>query len=113
MLLTFAALALVVVIIWRMVNRYRATKGTTWERVKATTEQSLTLLLGYCTIVGGNAINIAGTIADSFDLPSAKDWIAANMPSQYVGAGLIALGALIVLARLRGIWSVVTAARSE
>lgn len=99
-LLLCAALVAIVV---RVVYRYRATTGTRWERVKATTEQSLALAVGYLTTAGGFTIDMSGQIADAFDLPSAKEWITANLPPKYVGAIIGTIGVVYVAARLRSI----------
>lgn len=92
-----------VAIVVRVVYRYRATTGTRWQRIKATTEQSLALAVGYLTTVGGFAIDMSGQIADAFDLPSAKEWIQGNLPPKYVGAMIGGIGLIYVAARLRSI----------
>lgn len=89
--------------VYRAVVKWRATGGTTWQKLVAVFEASEALFVSYATVLGGNAVSFAAFVADTFGFEDAKVWIATNLPSEAVGVGIVALGAVYFIAKLRGV----------
>jgi lysozyme len=101
-ILIFAASALLVAAaVVRIAVRYRASAGTTWQRIIHTAEGSATVLWAYVTAAGGFALQLAGQGADVLEMPGVKDQIQALLEPEWVGSFLFLVGMVTLLARLR------------
>ena len=96
---------LLTVVVLRIIYQYRKTEGTVWQRIKSTTEYSLSVFVSYLTMIGGYVITYVGAAADSIDQSQVSGWIQSNLSAKYVGAGIVILGIVFFLARLRGLVS--------
>jgi hypothetical protein len=85
----------------RVAVRYRASTGTTWERVLATAEGSATVLWSYIVAAGGLVMQLAGQGAEIFNMPEIKDGIMKLLKPEWVGGFLFLIGVMTVIARLR------------
>ena len=88
--------------VYRAVVKYRATPGTRWEKTVATFEASEALFVSYVTTIGGFVLSVSGAVADSVDQQWATQWMQEHLSATGVGVGIVALGAVFFLAKLRG-----------
>jgi hypothetical protein len=103
LLIACTSVVVITVIAIRVVARYRAAEGTTWERVKQTAEKSATLGVGYISAVGSSAVALASDIAQTINWTDGRAWIEANLPTKYVGFGILLLVLIFIAARVRSI----------
>lgn len=87
--------------VWRIVAAYRASTGTVWERVLGTAKGSATILWQYVVGAAGVGMTYAAQVADFFNMPEVRDFIAKQLTPTQVGVALLAIAAVTVFARMR------------
>jgi hypothetical protein len=97
-----ALLALVAFIIYRVVIRYRSATGTVWQRLLATAWGSATFLAGFATTIGSTLMIYSDQILELLNLQQVQD-IIHKLPPSAIGYFGLAVTALMVLGRLRGV----------
>lgn len=93
-------------LIWHIVVFYRASTGTIKERLLATAKESRTIIVAYATIIGGYALWALDQAAQALQSDSAQQFIRENLDPKYVGAAFMAIGIIVWLARLKGMFQV-------
>ena len=104
-IILLACLAAIAFAAYRVTSRYRASTGTTWQRVLATAEGSATVLWGYIVALGGLAVQAASSGADVLNMPEIKEWITSYLSPELAGGVLLVIGVLTVLARFRSLFA--------
>jgi hypothetical protein len=87
--------------VYRVVKRYRAAEGTTWERVLATAKGSATVLWSYIVMAGGTLMGWSVNVADAFNLPDVRTWIQGHLTAEMFGIALVTVALVSFWARLR------------
>lgn len=90
-------------LVYHAVAKYREAEGTVWQRLLAGFKDSATILAAAATWIGGSTIDIVDRIATTFNQQELVDLVTARVPVKYVGFGLMAIGAIFFIARLRSL----------
>lgn len=98
---TLACLGLLAFGVYRVVIRYRAATGTTWERVLATGKGSASIVWSYAVWAGGLVVSAATYGASALDMPEAKAFITSWLQPEYVGVAFLVIGIVAFAARMR------------
>jgi hypothetical protein len=102
-IITLGLLAVLGWYAYHVVISYKVATGSTWERVRAGAMDSATVLWGNLLWVSGAILDLADKAATVLNMPEVSDFIKSNLPPQYVAYGLIAIGVITVVARLRSL----------
>ena len=82
-------------------SAYRASSGTAWERLLATSQNSATILWSKFVMLLGFATAGLDYVADLLGMPEVKDTIQSAMRPQYVSMFVVAVAAITILVRKR------------
>jgi hypothetical protein len=99
-------IAIVLTLVWigyNAVKKFRAAEGTTWERLLAGFKDSATILVAGATYVAGALIDVIGNAATALNQPEIAEIVKTQIPVQWAGYGMMALAAIVFIARLRSL----------
>lgn len=102
-ILTLAILAALGWFVYHFIVKFREAEGTVWERTLAGAKDSATIFWGGILYVAGAIVDLAEKFADFLNLPEVTGFINNYFPPKYVAVGLMVIGGITILARLRGL----------
>lgn len=82
---------------------FRASEGTVWERLLATSRHSATWLWSKVLLVAGSLIQVAQNAATWLNMPEVSTFIQANLPPEWVGYMLLFVAVMTFLSRMRSL----------
>lgn len=97
-------LAIVGVFAWfvyHFVVKFKEAEGSVWGRTLAGARDSATVFWGGVLYVAGAIVDLAEKAADFLNLPEVTTFINNYFPPKYVAIGLMVIGGVTILARLR------------
>lgn len=102
-LITLAFAVFLAWFVYHVIKSYRAAEGSTWERVLAGFKDSATILVAGATFAGGALVDVIGNVAVALNQPEIAELVTKQIPAQWAGYGMMALAAVVFIARLRSL----------
>lgn len=101
LIFTVAVFAALAWFAYHFVSKFRESEGSIWERTLAGAKDSATVLWGGVLYVAGVLLYLAEKASTFLNMPEVTSFIQNQLPSQWGAIGLMVVGVVTIIARLR------------